>query len=119
MATDTEDAWAVIDTLQVILSAGQRYEWELRARKQTDEGDKVWRANTELAQQIDFLIGTALSLWAANTKAQLKKLQAASDDVKKAIEGIDKTIKKIGTVVKVVGYLDEAIEIAKKVAKYM
>ena len=102
---------ALIDTR----SAGQTGEIKLRFQQLTAEADQVKAACDRLTDQIDTLTGELMTEWLGNANkaiADLGKRSAAVDD---AVANIQKKVKLGQTVVKLVGGLDDAVAIAKKV----
>lgn len=119
MPFKTEDKWKAIEDLQAIHRDGQVLEIELRFSKKEKQAEAVWASNVILGQQIDVLIGKAIDGWLAEAKPILKKLAKAAGGIQASINDIADTIKKQEKIVKAIGYIDDAVKIAAKLAKYL
>lgn len=96
-------------------SAAQTGEIRLRFQQQTAEADQVKDACDRLTAEIDTLTGQLMTEWLGNADkavVDLGKRAAAVDD---AIANIKKKVKIAQSLTKLVGGLDDAVAIAKKV----
>jgi hypothetical protein len=105
---------ALYDSLDESKRKGQRLEIRLRFQGKNEDADQVKAKTDELSQQLDDLLAGIMENWSGNAKALItatkdtnKRLQASIRDIKNKI--------KIGeNLVKALGYLDDAIKVAKK-----
>lgn len=94
---------------------GQITEINLRFQGKTDEAEKVWKESTRLSTEIDILIGQIMDEWLGNAEASIKGLVRINTDLESAAAEIKKQINIAENVVRVIGLLDDALAIAKKV----
>jgi hypothetical protein len=102
---------ALLDTR----SAAQTGEIRLRFQQQTAEADQVKEACDRLTDQIDTLTGQLMTEWLGNASKAILDLGKRSAAVDDAIASIKKKVKLAQSVTKLVGGLDDAVAIAKKV----
>jgi hypothetical protein len=95
---------------------GQLAEISLRFQGKTDEAERVWQDNRRLAAEIDILIGQMMDEWLGNAERAIKGLAKIGTKLEAAVAEIKKQINVAQNVVKIVGLLDDAVAIAKKVA---
>lgn len=119
MTFDTESKWKAIEDLQAIHRNGQILEIHLRFAGRDSEAEKVWSENVRLGQEIDLLIGRAIDQWLGESTRVLAKIARASQRLQAAIDDVQGTIKAEEGVVKAIGYIDDAAQIAAKLAKYV
>jgi hypothetical protein len=105
----------VLESLMSAHRQGQITEVSLRLQGKPDEADKVKPANTRLSGEIDILIGQMMDEWLADAERTMKDFTAVNTKLEATIAEIKKQIDIAQNVVKVLGLLDEAVAIAKKV----
>jgi hypothetical protein len=116
MAFEQTQKEKVIDSLMAEHRQGQIAEINLRLQGKPDEADKVWQENTRLSAEIDILIGQVMDEWLGNAERAMKGLAKINTKLEAAVAEIKKQIHVAQNVVKIIGLLDDAVAIAKKVA---
>jgi len=116
MAFEQTQKEKVIDSLMAEHRQGQIAEINLRLQGKPDEAEKVWQNNSRLAAEIDILIGQLMDEWLGNAERAIKGLAKISAKLEAAVAEIKKQINIAQNVVKIIGLLDDAVAIAKKVA---
>lgn len=76
--------------------------------------DKIWESTARLSTEIDILIGRIMEEWLGTADRAISDLSTASAKIADAVAGIKKQLQIAQNVVKVIGFLDEAVAIAKK-----
>jgi len=116
MAFEQTQKEKVIESLMAEHRQGQIAEINLRLQGKPDEADKVWQENTRLSAEIDILIGQVMDEWLGNAERAMKGLAKINTKLEAAVAEIKKQIHVAQNVVKIIGLLDDAVAIAKKVA---
>jgi hypothetical protein len=115
MAFEQTQKEKVIESLMAEHRQGQLTEVSLRLQGKPDEADKVWQDNTRLSAEIDILIGRMMDEWLGDAERTIKGLAKANTKLEAAVAEIKKQINVAQNVVKIIGLLDDAVAIAKKV----
>ena len=105
----------VLESLMEARRHGQLAELSLRFQNKPDDANKIWEGNTRLSTEIDILIGRMMDEWAGRADTAITGLAAANAKLEAAVGDIKKRIKIAQNVVTVVGVLDDAVAIARKV----
>lgn len=116
MAFEPTEKEKVLESLMSAHSQGQLAEVSLRLQGKPDEADKLKPGNTRLSTEIDTLIGQMMDEWLGDAERAIKGLAKANTMLEAAIAEIKKQINVAQNVVKIIGLLDDAVAIAKKVA---
>lgn len=116
MAFEQTEKEKVVESLMTARRQGQTTEITLRFQGKTDEAEKVWQSNSRLSAEIDILIGQMMDEWLGNAERAIKKVTAANAKLEAAVAEIKKQMNVAQNVVKIIGLLDDAVAIAKKVA---
>ena len=116
MAFEQKQKEQVIESLMAEHRQGQIAEINLRLQGKPDEAEKVWHRNSLLSAEIDILIGQLMDEWLGNAERAIKGLAKISAKLEAAVAEIKKQINVAQNVVKIIGLLDDAVAIAKKVA---
>jgi hypothetical protein len=117
MGLDNESKWKVILNGQSIHQNGQILEFEYRLSGKNDEADKIWQENRRLSAELDILIGQAIDDWLEDAGNTLKRVEKASSLLQSAIDEIETAVNRTETIIKAVGYFDNAIDIFNKCLK--
>ena len=117
MAFEQTQKEKVIESLMGEHRQGQIAEINLRLQGETDEAEKVWQKNARLSAEIDILIGQMMDEWLGNAGRAIKGLAKINTNIEAAVADIKKKINVAQNVVKIIGLLDDAVAIAKKVVK--
>lgn len=115
MPFEPTDKEKVLESLMAARRQGQLAELSLRFRNKPDEAEKIRGGNARLSTEIDILIGRMMEEWIGRADTAIKGLTAANTKLEAAVADIKKQIQIAQNVVKVVGFLDDAVAIAKKV----
>ena len=115
MAFTQSDKEKFLAALNDTRSAGHSAEIRLRFQENTAEADQVSAAADRLTEQIDMLTAELMKDWLGAAKQAMADLSKKSDQIDDAIADIKKKLKIGQNVVKLVGALDDAVAIAKKV----
>jgi hypothetical protein len=116
MAFEPTEKEKVLESLMGTHRQGQISEVSLRLQGKPDEADKIKPGNTRLSGEIDILIGQMMDEWLGDAERAIKGLAKVNAKLEAAVAEIKKQINTAQNVVKVLGLLDEAVAIAKKVA---
>jgi len=116
MAFKPTDKEKVLESLMTAHRQGQITEINLRLQGKPDEAEKVWQENARLSAEIDILIGQMMDEWLGNAERTIKGLEKINTKLEAAVAEIKKQINVAQNVVKIIGLLDDAVAIAKKVA---
>jgi len=81
---------------------------------QNEDTSATKQANNRLAQKIDKLRGKLDDEWAKDAQDVRKEITSANGQIEKAIKAIVKGIKVAENIVKAVGYIDRAVEVASR-----
>lgn len=106
----------LIDGLQTTLGKGQKLEIRLRLTGEGASADEVAKRNRALSKKIDRLIRDAMNEWTGGAAAFEKEIKSSNRRLQAAIRDIKKKIKVAENVVKALGYIDDAIQVAAKIA---
>jgi len=117
MAFEQTQKEKVIESLMAEHRQGQIAEINLRLQDKPDEAEKIWQSNSRLSAEIDILIGQMMDEWIGNAERAIKGLEKISAKLEAAVAEIKKQIHVAQNVVKIIGLLDDAVAIAKKVVK--
>jgi len=104
----------LIHSLNETYRKGQKFELNLRFKGKTSEADQVRVKCNELSDRIDDLIAEAMKDWLGNADTLIDEVKSINSNLQSSIRDIKHEIKMGEKVVKAIGYLDQAIDIAKK-----
>lgn len=113
-ASDKTKAIAALQKLHV---EGQKLEMKLRVVHGGDGAEAVWASNQRLAHEIDVLIGRAMDAWGLSAAKASAALTKATDEFKAAAAEVKKSVELAAKIVKLTGYLDDAVKVAAQLAK--
>jgi methyl-accepting chemotaxis protein len=119
MPINEDDKLQLIDNLQAVRRAGQKLEVRLRLAGKKAEADRAHAETERLNDAISRMIAKVVDEWVEQADANTAKLGEAADKAEKAIDDVKAATATMKSVVDAVGYIDDALEIAKKVAKYL
>jgi hypothetical protein len=115
MAFEQTQKEKFLESLMDANRQGQITEINLRFQGKTDEAEKVWQENRRLSAEIDILIGQMMDEWLGDAERAIRDLARINTKVEAAVAKIKKQIDVAQNVVKIIGLLDDAVAIAKKV----
>src|SRR5881398_1401495 len=114
MAFTESEKEKFLGSLMDMRRKGQSTEVNLRFQQQTVEADRVKEANKRLTDQIDAQVGDAMNQWLGSAANAMTELGKKSSGIDASIAAIKKKVKIAENVVKAVGFIDDAVAIAKK-----
>jgi len=106
----------ILDALLTTKRRAQRLALRLRLLRRNEESDRVRRKARRLAREIDTLIGRAMSTWLGEGEAIQDEIRALNRRLQRSITSIKRGIDISKNVVKTTGLLDDAIQIAVRLA---
>jgi len=109
-----EEKTDVIDDLNEAYGRAKRLESILILKGKTDEANDLAVKNDKLLESINQLLGQSLDAWLADSVNMAASLKNANDDLKSRIDDIKKDIDTAENIVKAVGFIDDAVEIAAR-----
>jgi hypothetical protein len=115
MAFSQSDKEQVVEALIAARRQAQLAELSLRSQGQTQAADNVRTATRALSTKIDALIAAMMGDWLGQADQVMGDLKACTSDLEKAVDQIKKQVQIAQTVVKVIGFVDQAVAIAAKV----
>ena len=86
---------------------------DLRIKDKYEEADRIWAADQMLSVEIDILLGHRMDAWKKSASEVTPEIEAATKKFEKAAADIKKDIEIAKNVIKVLGYIDDFIGIAK------
>jgi hypothetical protein len=114
MAFEATDKEKVLESLMAARRQGQLAEISLRFQGKSNDAEKIWEGNARLSMEIDILIGRMMEEWLGAANNAISDLTAANAKIEATVADIKKQIQIAQNVVKVIGFLDDAVAIAKK-----
>lgn len=106
----------ILDSLLAIQYQGQLAVIHLKLHNETAQADKVRECTERLSEEIDILLIKMMDEWLAMASTVTQQLVDATSNIATAIVDIKKQIQIAQNVVKVLGYLDDVVAIARKLA---
>src|SRR5262245_46785684 len=110
------DKQQLVEQLMEVRRQAQLAELNLRSQNQGPQADKVHDAIGPLTAKIDVLLGAMMRDWIGQADQAVGDLKGRADDLTKAVDQIKRQVQIAQTVVKVIGFIDQAVAIAAKVA---
>lgn len=114
MAFSQKEKEQLLDGLMASRRQGQLGEISLRQQGKTQEADKVRDATGRLSTQIDDLIRQMMDAWLGQAGQCIHAVTTCTADLEKTIADIKKQVEIAQNVVKALGFIDDAVAIAKK-----
>ena len=115
MAFSQDDKLTFLDALMDARRQGQLAEISLRSQGLTADADKMHKSVTVLSAQIDALIGRMMEDWLGQVDKAIADLAACTKGLQTAVDQIKKKVAIAQTVVKALGFVDQAVAAAAKV----
>lgn len=106
----------IIDRLLATHGKAQKLALILKFAGQAAKAKEVEERNARLSKKIDILLAKAMRDWNTSAATHIEGIKAANAKLQANIADIKKKIRVAQNVVKALGHLDKAIEIAGKVA---
>lgn len=116
MAISNSDKLAIIQCLLVTKQKAHVLEISLRFESRSNEAEQVARKAKELSDQIDRLLGQVMGTWLDQAATILQKIEQANASLESSIQEIQDEVEVAENVVKAIGYIDDAVVVASKIA---
>jgi hypothetical protein len=116
MAIPRETKQEFVRRLRVTRDTGVDLEISLKFKGEFEEADKVAAATAALTRQIDKLLGQIIDEWLAQGLDIVAEITGVNASLEKSIDKINKDVETAQNVVKAIGFIDDAVAIAAKVA---
>ena len=103
-------------TIQKLLIAQQRLQSLVlifNLREDEEKSSQVQGKLDELSEQIDILIVEAMQDWLADAKTVIEDISTANSNMRKAITNIRNDKKEADSFIKVIGFIDDILLIAR------
>jgi hypothetical protein len=114
MSMSQEEKEKVLDRLSITKRYAHKLEIRLRFKGDEDRAAKVRARSERLSKKIDKLLAALMTDWMGSSEVTTKSLETMNQDILAVIEEIKDEIDVAKKVVKALGYLDDAINIATK-----
>lgn len=114
MGMSQEEKEKVLDRLSITKRNAHKLEIRLRFRGDEDGAAKVRTKSERLSKKIDKLLAALMTDWMGSLEVTTKSLEKVNKDILRVIDEIKDEIDAAKKVVKALGYLDDAINIATK-----
>lgn len=114
MSMNQEEKEKVLDRLSITKRNAHKLEIRLRFKGDEDRAAKVKARSERLSKKIDKLLAALMTDWMGSSKVTIKSLETLNEEILTVIEEIKDEIDVAKKVVKALGYLDDAINIATK-----
>jgi len=116
MPISPADKENLIDTFLETKRKGHRAEINLRFQGKSEDADKLAKRNKKLSTQIDKLIAQSMRQWNGSAATIISNMKQSNTKLQASVNNIKKKLKVAQNVVKIIGFIDEAIEKAAKLA---
>jgi len=114
MAISQHKAEALIDALNTAKQKGMKLELRLTLAGEAAATRKVRAKHRTLSREIDGLLAKAMQGWQGSGAALERDLKASNRKLQRSIHAVRKKADRAEAVVKALGHLDDAIEVAAK-----
>ena len=115
MAFSQDDKLKLLDALMDARRQGQLAEISLRSQGLGDDAEKIRKSVTVLSAQIDVLIGRMMEDWLGQVDKAIGDMATCTKGLQTAVDQIRKKVAIAQTVVKALGFVDQAVATAAKV----
>lgn len=98
---------------QLLASKTKAYQAEVKLllKQKPEEANEVKNHGKELSRRIDNLIAEAMSDWIGNADKIIRDVKLINKKVQRSINDINNNVNLTGSVVKLVGFIDDVVEI--------
>jgi hypothetical protein len=115
MAFSQDDKLKFLDELMDVRRHGQLAEISLRSQGFADDAEKMHKSVMVLSAQIDVLIARMMEDWRGRVDKGIADMAACTKGLQTAVDQIRKQVAIAQTVVKALGFVDQAVATAAKV----
>lgn len=116
MPNTEEDKKQVIRGLLVAKQEAHSVEISLRFKGQNGQADQIAAKAKKLSDAIDTLLGQVMRDWVVETEAVVGDIDQANVSLQSSIQEIQNGINVAQNIVKALGYVDDVVAIAAKIA---
>jgi hypothetical protein len=116
MPNSEADKQQIIRRLLVAKQEAHSLEISLRFKGRNDQADQLAAKATKLSDTIDTLLGQVMVDWVVETQKIVSDIGQANVSLQSSIKEIQNGIKVAQNVVKALGYVDDVVAIAAKIA---
>lgn len=116
MIIKNSDKQDIISGLLVANQKAHMVETTLRFKGRASEANQISEKTTELSDKIDELLGRVMDEWTGEAEKIDSSISKANASLQKTIRDIQNDLKIAENVVKAVGFVDDVIVIASKIA---
>jgi hypothetical protein len=114
MAFSQNDKLKFLDALTDALRQGQLAEINLRSQGRVADADEIRKSTAPLSAKVDALVGTMMAEWLGQVDKSIADIAACTEGLQGTVEQIKKKVAIAQNVVKVIGFVDQAVGIAAK-----
>ncbi len=115
MAFSQDDKLKFLDALMETRRQGQLAEISLRSQERLDDAEKIHKSIAPLSAQVDAAIGRMMENWLGQADKSIADMGTCTKGLQTAVDQIRKKVAIAQTVVKAIGFVDQAVVIAAKV----
>ena len=116
MAVSQQTKQDIVQGLLVTKQKAHALEITLRFKREGDEADQVAARAAELSNEIDKLLAQMIDEWLVQSRGDVANLKQTNSKLQRSIRSIQKGVETAQSVVKAIGFIDDAIVIASKFA---
>lgn len=100
---------------QLLASKTKAYQAEVKLllKRKPDEANEIKDHGKELSRKIDNLIAETMSDWIGNADKLIGDVKLINRKVQRSINDLNNNVNVAGNVVKLVGFIDETVEIVE------
>ena len=107
------------EIIQLLLAAKSKAylaEVKLLLKRKSDEANEVKTHGKELSRKIDRLIAQTMSDWLEDAEIIIKNVKSTNKKLQRSINDIQNDVNIAKNIVKIVGFIDEIVEIVGDIA---
>ncbi len=99
---------------QLLASKTKSYQAEVKLllKRKPTEANEIKKHGKELSRKIDNLIAETMTDWTGNADKIISDVKLINKKVQRSINDINNSVNVAGNVVKLVGFIDDVVEIA-------
>ena len=103
---------------QLLASKTKAYQAEVKLllKQQPSEANQVKSHGKELSRKIDNLIAQTMSEWIGNSDKIIGDVKQKNKKIQRCINDISKNVNLAGNIIKLIGFIDELVEIVEGIA---
>ncbi len=106
----------IIQQLLAAKTKAYQAEVKLLLKRKPEEANEVKTHGKDLSRKIDRLIAQTMSDWVSDAEIIIKEVKSTNKKVQRSINDIQNDVNVAKNVVKIVGFIDEIVEIVSAIA---